>query len=90
MQRWLVARPRFHVHFTPTYACWLNQVEISFHRITRQAIRCGTFHSVQELVAKIDDFVRSSPARPFVWTATADSIFAKLQRLCESISRTAH
>jgi putative transposase len=92
VQRWLAGRPRFHVHFTPTYASWLNQVEIWFNRITQQAIRRGTFGSVKELVEKIDAFVRSSnaTARPFVWTATADSIFAKLQRLCEGISGTAH
>jgi len=67
------------VHFTPTYASWLNQVEIWFHRITQQAIRRGTFRSVKELVEKIDSFVQSSNAspRPFVWTATADSIFAR-------------
>jgi putative transposase len=92
VKRWLAARPRFHVHFTPTYASWLNQVEIWFNRITQQAIRRGTFRSVKELVAKIDAFVRTSnaSARPFVWTATADSIFAKVQRLCERISGTAH
>jgi putative transposase len=92
VKRWLAARPRFQVHFTPTYASWLNQVEIWFNRITQQALRRGTFRSVKELVEKIDAFVRSSnaSARPFVWTATADSIFAKLQRLCEGISGTAH
>src|SRR5205807_1676831 len=76
----------------PTYASWLNQVEIWFNRITQQAIRRGTFRSVKELVAKIDAFVQSSnaSARPFVWTATADSIFAKVQRLCERISGTGH
>ena len=92
VKRWLAARPRFHVHFTPTYASWLNQVEIWFNRITQQSIRRGTFRSVKELVAKIDAFVQSSnaSARPFVWTATADSIFAKVQRLCERISGTGH
>ena len=92
VKRWLAARPRFHVHFTPTYASWLNQVELWFNRITQRAIRRGTFRSVRELVAKIDGFVQSSnaSARPFVWTATADSIFAKVQRLCERISGTAH
>lgn len=92
VKRWLAARPRFHVHFTPTYASWLNQVEIWFNRITQQAIRRGTFQSVKELVAKIDQFVRSSNAhpRPFVWTATADSILAKIERLCNRISGTAH
>ena len=91
-KRWLAARPRFQVHFTPTYASWLNQVEIWFNRITQQAIRRGTFRSVKELVAKIDRFVQTSnaTARPFVWTATADSIFAKVQRLCERISGTGH
>jgi putative transposase len=90
VKRWLALHPRFHVHFTPTYASWLNQVEIWFHCITQKAIRRGTFRSVPELVQKIDQFVQSSNAnpRPFVWTATADSIFAKLQRLCERISGT--
>jgi putative transposase len=91
VRRWLAMRPRFHVHFTPTYASWLNQVEIWFNRITQQAIRRGTFQSVKELVANIDQFVRSSnsQAQPFVWTATADSILAKIERLCNRISGTA-
>jgi len=50
VKRWLAARPRFHVHFTPTYASWLNQVEIWFDRITQQAIRRETFRSVKDLV----------------------------------------
>jgi putative transposase len=85
-------RPRFHLHFTPTYASWLNQVEIWFNRITQQAIRRGTFSSVKDLVEKIDDYVPNSNrhAQPFVWTATADSIFAKVERLCERIYGTAH
>jgi putative transposase len=92
VRRWLAARPRYHVHFTPTYASWLNQVEIWFNLITQQAIRRGTFRSVKELVAKIDRFVRTynAHAEPFVWTATADSILAKIQRLCERISGTQH
>ena len=92
VKRWFAARPRFHVHYTPTYASWLNQVEIWFNRITQQAIRRGTFRSVKELVEKIDRYVQSSNAhaQPFVWTATADSILAKVQRLCERISGTEH
>jgi putative transposase len=92
VKRWLATRPRFHVHFTPTYASWLNQVEIWFNRITQHAIRRGTFRSVKELVTKIDQFVENDNhnARPFVWTATADSIFAKVQRLYERISGTGH
>jgi putative transposase len=92
VKRWFAARPRFHAHFTPTYASWLNQVEIWFNRITQRAIRRGTFRSVKELVEKINQYVRTSNthARPFAWTATADSIFAKVQRLCERIYGTAH
>ena len=92
VKRWLAARPRFHVHFTPTYASWLNQVEIWFNRITQRAIRRGTFSSVKELIAKIDRYVQNSnrQAQPFVWTATPDSIFAKIERLCERISGTPH
>jgi len=92
VKRWLATRPRFQVHFTPTYSSWLNQVEIWFNRITQQAIRRGTFRSVTELIEKIDRFVKTSnaSARPFVWTATADSILGKVQRLCERISGTVH
>jgi putative transposase len=78
------------VHFTPTYASWLNQVAIWLSRITRRAIRPGTFRSVKGLVAQIDQFVHTenASARLFAWTATTDSIFAKVQRLCERISGT--
>jgi putative transposase len=63
-----------------------------FNRVTQQAIRRGTFSSVKELVAKIDHYVQNSNrhAQPFVWTAAADSIFAKVERLCERIYGTAH
>ena len=90
VERWFAARPRYHVHCTPTYASWLNQVEIWFNRITQRAIRRGTFRSVKELVEKINQYVRTSNthAHPFTWTATADSIFAKVQRLCERIYGT--
>ena len=91
VKRWFATRPRFHVHFTPTYASWLNQVEIWFNRITQQAIRRGTFSNVKDLVEKIDHYVQDSNrhAQPFVWTATAYSIFAKVERLCERIYGTA-
>lgn len=85
-------RARYHVHYTPTYASWLNQVELWFRRISQQAIPRGSFQSVKELVAKIDHFVQTynKTARPFAWTAAADSILAKLRRLCEHISGTQH
>ncbi len=92
VKRWLAARPRYHLHFTPTYASWLNQVEIWFHIITQQAIRRGSFASVTQLKAKIRHFTDhyNPGARPFLWTATADSILHKIQRLCMAISGTQH
>jgi len=92
VQGWLAAHPRYQVHFTPTYASWLNQVEIWFNIITQKAIRRGTFRSVKDLVTKIEHFVRNynAHARPFSWVATADSILQKVQRLCERISGTRH
>lgn len=92
VKAWLAKRPRYHVHYTPTYASWINQVERWFGIITQQAIRRGTFSSVKELVARINAFVEryNTHTRPFVWTATADSILAKIERLCSYISGTAH
>jgi len=89
---WLGQRPRFHVHYTPTYSSWLNQVEIWFNLITQQAIRRGSFKSTKQLIAKIEQFVAAynPKAKPFAWVATADSIFEKLQRLCLRISGTGH
>ena len=92
VRRWLAARPRFQVHYTPTYFSWLNQVEIWFNIITQRAIRRGTFRSVRDLVAKIGSFVReyNRCCRPFVWTATPDSILEKLERLCKAVAGTRH
>jgi len=92
VRRWLGLHPRWHVHYTPTYASWLNQVETWFSIITQRAIRRGSFRSVRQLVEKIERFVADHNARsqPFVWTATADSILQKLQRLCQHICGTAH
>jgi putative transposase len=89
---WLASHPRFHLHFTPTYSSWLNQVETWFGIITRKTIRRGSFSSVKQLVTQIDEFVShyNKHSNPFAWTATADSIFLKLGRLCERISGTIH
>jgi putative transposase len=88
----LAARPRYHVHFTPTYASWLNQVERGFGHITQRAIRRGSFRTVRELVRRIEAFVThyNASARPFAWTATSESILAKLERLLQAINRTRH
>lgn len=93
VKAWLAKRPRFHFHFTPTYSSWLNQVERWFGIITQQAIRRGSFRSTKELAEKIDAFVErynSTKAGPFKWTATAESILEKIERLCKRISGTAH
>ena len=92
VKRWLAARPRYHIHFTPTYSSWINQVEIWFNIITPKAIRRGSFSSVRQLVDKIRYFTDAynPQARPFLWTATADSILQKIQRLCTAISGTRH
>ena len=87
---WLARHPRYHLHFVPTYSSWLNQVERWFAIITQRAIRRGSFKSVRELTAKIDQFVSNynKSAKPFKWVATADSILAKIDRLCQRISGT--
>ena len=92
VRAWLAQRPRFHVHYTPTYASWLNQVERWFGIITQRAIRRGSFSSVKELIAKIEQFVAAynKTKTPFNWTASADSILEKLQRLCAQISGTGY
>jgi len=92
VRTWLARRPRFHVHFTPTYSSWLNQVERWFALITNQAIRRGSFESVTDLKRQINAFVDNynQHPRPFMWTATAESILAKLERLCKVINGTQH
>ena len=92
VRHWLAARPRYHVHYTPTYASWLNQVETWFSLITQKAIRRGTFRNVRELVEKIKRFIKNhnGNSKPFVWTATADSILRKIERLCKYIAGTRH
>jgi len=89
---WLAQRPRFHIQYTPTYSCWLNEVQRWFGLITQQAIRRGSFSSVKHLIARIDHFVPhyNQTCRTFAWTASADSILKKLARLCSRISGTGH
>jgi putative transposase len=92
VKAWIAARPRWHIHFIPTYSSWLNQGERFFAIITDKAICRDSFKSVKDLVRKIDTFVQhyNKTCKPFAWTATADSILAKLQRLCERIGGTGH
>lgn len=90
VRSWFARKSRYHIHFTPTYSSWLNQVETWFGIITRKAIRRGSFRSTRELAEKIDLFVKNHNrnSKPFMWTATAESIFEKLERLCNTISVT--
>ena len=85
----MVARLRRNPH---TYASWLNQVEIWFGQITRKAIRRGSFNSVADLKAQIQRYTQhwNEHPQPFVWTATAESILAKIERLCKVIYGTQH
>jgi transposase len=82
VKTWLAKHPRFHLHFTPTSSSWLNMVERFFAAITDKAIRRGVFHSVNDLIAAIEDYLRvhNSDPVPFVWTATAEQILAKVAR----------
>jgi putative transposase len=92
VRAWLARRPRFHMHFTPTYSSWLNQVERWFGLITQRAIRRGSFDSVADLRRRIEKFVEdwNQHPKPFAWTATAESILEKLARLSKVISGTQH
>ncbi len=79
---WLAKHPRFHLHFTPTSSSWLNLVERWFREITDKAIRRGVFTSVPDLIAAIEAYLNAhnTNPKPFVWTATAEDILAKVER----------
>jgi transposase len=91
VKAWLTAHPRFHFHFTPTGASWLNLVERFFAEITRKRLRRGTFRSVSALIAAIRRYVRehNNDPRPFIWTATASAILRKIKR-CKEALETGH
>jgi transposase len=91
VKTWLTEHPRFHFHFTPTGASWLNLVERFFAEITRKRLRRGTFHSVRALIAAIRRYVRehNKDPRPFIWTASAPTILRKIKR-CKEALETGH
>ena len=91
VKAWLGKRPRFHLHFTPTSSSWLNLVERFFGEITRKRIRRGVFRSVAELVAAIEEYIRSNneSPKPFVWHRKADEILEKIAR-CKAVTGTPH
>ena len=79
---WLAKHPRFHLHFTPTSSSWLNMVERWSRDLTDKATRRGTFRSVPDLIAAIEDYLKANndDPKPFVWTATAEEILEKVRR----------
>ena len=91
VKRWLERHPRFHFHFTPTSSSWLNLVERWFRELTDQRIRRGTFRSVPELIAAIDQYIAENNKlpKPFIWTASAQSILVKV-RHCKEALGTLH
>lgn len=92
IRRWLAKRPRFHVHFTPTYASWINLVERWFAALTNKRIRRGVHRSTRQLEAAIKDYLdaHNEDPKPFVWTKTADEILESVARLCKRISNSGH
>jgi len=82
IRKWFAKRPRFHLHFTPTYGSWLNLVERWFAELTNKRIRRGVFRSVRELEAAIREYieVHNEDPKPFVWTKTADQILDSIAR----------
>jgi len=85
IRKWFAKRPRFHIHFTPTYGSWINLVERWFAELTNKRIRRGVFRSVKDLEAAIREYidVHNEDPKPFVWTKTADQILASIARYAQ-------
>lgn len=82
VKEWLEKHPRFHIHFTPTSASWLNMVERFFRSISTDRLERGVFRNVPELISAIDEYiaVHNQNPKPFVWTAKANDILQKVIR----------
>ena len=92
IHRWLAKRPRYHLHFTPTGASWINLVERWFAALTEKQLRRGTFRSTRQLEETIKRYLaihNENPA-PFVWTKSADDILASVARFCKRICDSGH
>jgi transposase len=89
---WLLKRPRFHLHFTPTSASWVNLVERVFSDLSTQQLRRGSHRSTRALEKAIREFLdqRNENPRPFIWTKSADDILESVQRFCLRTSGTGH
>jgi transposase len=92
IKRWLLAHPRFHMHFTPTSASWLNLVERWFAELTGKRLRRGVHRSVQALEKDIHSWIRgwNEDPRPFVWHKTAEEILESLASYCRRINDSGH
>lgn len=92
IQRWLAKRPRYHLHFTPTSASWLNLVERWFSALTEKQLRRGAFRSTRELELAITRYLESHNAqpKPFVWTKTTDQILTSIARFCKQTLDSGH
>lgn len=90
IRKWFAKRPRFHLHFTPTYGSWINLVERWFAELTNKRIRRGVFHSVQELETAIRDYIdiHNEAPKPFTWTRTADQILDSIARYAQRATAT--
>jgi transposase len=92
VQKWLLAHPRFVLHFTPTYSSWINQVERWFAEIQRRCLDRGVFCSLEDLTTALQEWIKlwNDSARPFKWTKTPDQIIDSICRYCARISRPAY
>ena len=92
IHRWLARHPRFHLHFTPTGASWINLVERWFAALTEKQLRRGIHRSTRELELAIRHYVDATNAhpKPFIWTKTADEILASVARFCQRIYNSGH
>lgn len=92
IRRWLPRHPRFHLHFTPTGASWLNQVERWFALLTEKQLRRGAHRGTRELEDAIRRFLalNNHHPKPFIWTKTADQILDSVARFCKRISNSRH
>jgi transposase len=92
IQDWLLKRPRWQLHFTPTSASWLNLVEGWFALLTRRRLQRGVFTSTADLEAAIQGYIDQTNAepKPLIWTKSADTILASIGRFCQSISNSDH
>ena len=90
VKNWLARRPHYHVHFTPTSASWINQVERWFAELTRKQIRRGVHTSTKQLETDIRTFIvrHNENPRPYRWTKSADEILASVRRFCQKTERT--